>query len=931
MSGRDRDKYRSHPSGHQKRIKKLAKEEFLNKQRGAFLHFLNTPNEKLSLDNSSSISEKTEKHEHPCYSLSETMKILPSTSKTIQLPHALEEENHSSTAENKVHFPVDDPVEETFKITYDRTNIQHEHTAHSLSETMEISTSPSKLIKLSHTPEGENHSSTAENKVHSPEGDPVEETFKINSRRIDIQGIDLRDPASWTEGLSQHLRDEIIKIGPVRVNNIDYPLHTIQNTSRKFSDKYYYRTLSNGEIVNRQWLVYSTSKNLAFCYCCKLFPSSDLRQSQLATNGTKDWKHMSDNLKVHERSKPHIIAAQKWIELKTRISKSQTIDKVQQIAIEKEKTHWKNVMIRIISVIHYLAKHNSSFRGSTDVLYEKNNGKFLGLIEMLGKFDPIIIEHLRRIKNKETHIHYLGHDIQNDLIEVMAKEVQKTIIRTIKLAKYYAIIMDCTPDTSRQEQLSIVIRIVDMDIENESTEPRIKEYFLDFTNIHDSTGLYLSDVLVEKLKIYGISLNDCRAQGYDNGANMIGQYKGVQARILKQNPRAFFMPCAAHRLNLVLGDTAKSSVRAVHFFGTVERIYTLFSASTGRWDIFSKHCHKWTVKKWSETRWESRYDSIKAIRFQVKEIIDALDEISDETRDPLIRSETNSLIAEIRSLEFLMSLCIWYTVLCEVNIVSKSLQGPDVNLDISSELLNGLIKFLTNYREIGFNTAKSEAKILTMDLKVSNEFKTPRYRKKKTMFAYEGNDELLQDPEEDFRCSYFLVLMDGAIGSITRRFEQTSKFNEMFGFLFRIGKLSLKPHEQLKANCMDLALYLQSGDEKDICAYDLIEELLICQNIVDKSVTPIEVLNFIKKSNGAFPNLAIALRIMLTIPITSASAERSFSKLKLIKTYLRSTMSQERLSGLAILAIEKEESENISYDKIIEDFAAKKSRKIKFK
>lgn len=173
--------------------------------------------------------------------------------------------------------------------------------------------------------------------------------------------------------------------------------------------------------------------------------------------------------------------------------------------------------------------------------------------------------------------------------------------------------------------------------------------------------------------------------------------------------------------------------------------------------------------------------------------------------------------------------------------------------------------------------------------------------------------------------------MDGAIGSITRRFEQTSKFNEIFGFLFRIGNLSLKPHEQLKTNCMDLALNLQSGDEKDICAYDLIEELLICQNIIDKSVTPIEVLNFIKKSNGVFPNLAVALRIMLTIPITSASAERSFSTLKLIKTYLRSTMSQERLSGLALLAIEKEESENLNYDKVIEDFAAKKSKKIKFK
>lgn len=69
-----------------------------------------------------------------------------------------------------------------------------------------------------------------------------------------------------------------------------------------------------------------------------------------------------------------------------------------------------------------------------------------------------------------------------------------------------------------------------------------------------------------------------------------------------------------------------------------------------------------------------------------------------------------------------MSLCIWYTVLCEVNIVNKSLQGPDVNLDVSSELLNGLLTFLKNYRETGFNTAKSEVKILTTDLKVLNKF-----------------------------------------------------------------------------------------------------------------------------------------------------------------------------------------------------------------
>ncbi|CAI6356253.1 unnamed protein product [Macrosiphum euphorbiae] len=68
---------------------------------------------------------------------------------------------------------------------------------------------------------------------------------------------------------------------------------------------------------------------------------------------------------------------------------------------------------------------------------------------------------------------------------------------------------------------------------------------------------------------------------------------------------------------------------------------------------------------------------------------------------------------------------------------------------------------------------------------------------------------------------------------------------------------------------------------------------------------------------------------MLTIPLTSAGAERTFSKLKLIKTYLRSTMSQQRLTGLATIRIEKELSEQLNYEDIINDFASKKARKIK--
>ena len=76
------------------------------------------------------------------------------------------------------------------------------------------------------------------------------------------------------------------------------------------------------------------------------------------------------------------------------------------------------------------------------------------------------------------------------------------------------------------------------------------------------------------------------------------------------------------------------------------------------------------------------------------------------------------------------------------------------------------------------------------------------------------------------------------------------------------------------------------------------------------------------------PNLYIAFRILITVPVSVAAGERSFSKLKLIKTYLRSTMNQERLTGL--LSIEQGVASSLSYDNnfIITEFAIRKKEKI---
>lgn len=92
--------------------------------------------------------------------------------------------------------------------------------------------------------------------------------------------------------------------------------------------------------------------------------------------------------------------------------------------------------MRIISIVGFLCKNNLAFRGTNEKIYEKDNGNFLGLIEMIVEFDPILREHIRRIQEKEIHYHYLCHKIQNEFILTLAGEIKSVIIQNVREAKY---------------------------------------------------------------------------------------------------------------------------------------------------------------------------------------------------------------------------------------------------------------------------------------------------------------------------------------------------------------------------------------------------------------------------------------------------------------------------------------------------------------
>ncbi|XP_074354118.1 uncharacterized protein LOC141693031 [Apium graveolens] len=154
-------------------------------------------------------------------------------------------------------------------------------------------------------------------------------------------------------------------------------------------------------------------------------------------------------------------------------------------------------------------------------------------------------------------------------------------------------------------------------------------------------------------------------------------------------------------------------------------------------------------------------------------------------------------------------------------------------------------------------------------------------------------EDVTQSAEENFKNNYFLYIIDQAISSFGTRFQQLQSLEENFGILWNFEKLKSIDPEKLRTFCDNLANITNYGENSDLNGDDLYEDLcMLCRN---------------------FPE------------------ERSFSKLKLIKSYLRSTVSQERLSGLAMLSIEKDMVEKLDYVNLIDIFTSKNARRVIFK
>jgi hypothetical protein len=174
------------------------------------------------------------------------------------------------------------------------------------------------------------------------------------------------------------------------------------------------------------------------------------------------------------------------------------------------------------------------------------------------------------------------------------------------------------------------------------------------------------------------------------------------------------------------------------------------------------------------------------------------------------------------------------------------------------------------------------------------------------------------------------MIIDRLVSDVEKRLGAYKNVCDLFGFLH---SLTTQSNDDLRQSARKLVVEY-SNDLEDILPDELILFKEFIKNRVAIGPTDNTELNMYqllsqeRALSAVFPNVHIMLRIYLCMPVSNCSCERSFSKLKLIKNELRSSLCTERLNALSLLSIEHEMVQHTDFNDVIREFAVRKARKV---
>ena len=217
--------------------------------------------------------------------------------------------------------------------------------------------------------------------------------------------------------------------------------------------------------------------------------------------------------------------------------------------------------------------------------------------------------------------------------------------------------------------------------------------------VHHKDAASAVDTIVKPLEQDHLLLKDCQSQCNDNAAVTSGEKPGMQQRLTSTNPKAIFVNCDNHSLNLAGVHAASHEVATVTFFGTIEALYLYFSRSTLRWQKL-KQTLPVTVKAESETRWSARAEAVRPIHDNVEDLVELLQNIAnDECENAATRSEAIQLVHRALTFDFLALLGFWNALLTKIDRVQKRLQDPKMNFHDASQDVRAIQEHFTENRD----------------------------------------------------------------------------------------------------------------------------------------------------------------------------------------------------------------------------------------
>jgi hypothetical protein len=164
------------------------------------------------------------------------------------------------------------------------------------------------------------------------------------------------------------------------------------------------------------------------------------------------------------------------------------------------------------------------------------------------------------------------------------------------------------------------------------------------------------------------------------------------------------------------------------------------------------------------------------------------------------------------------------------------------------------------------------------------------------------------------------------INSIETRYDKENRsVLRGFGYLYPSRITSCDSFEQIKCAADYFSSDVNSSaldlEIKFIRSSKLIKDILAKAVEEERKPSLIDLYRALLQEHECFPNLSRIIKIALTIPLTSASAERSFSNLKIIKNRLRSTMTQDRLDSLMLMSVESDICQKLDIGELVKRFS----------